>query len=69
MAQISQKINSTNIKNHPSDKISKIIVNLGSKKGDKNDDPPHPQLYLLQNSLLMIIFVTHEKYLSHGEGK
>ena len=50
MTQISQHVNSTNHKIHSYDKMSKMIVNLGSNKDDKNDDHS-PQLSHLQNSL------------------
>ena len=38
IAQISEHINYT--KNHSCDQMSKMIINLGSKKGDNNDNSP-----------------------------
>ena len=38
IAHISQQFNPINHKIYSYDQISKIIVNLASKKGDKNDD-------------------------------
>ena len=65
---MAQKMNTLipQIKNHSYDQISKIIVNLGSNKS-KNNDNPSFQLTRLQNSLLMSIFDTPEKYLSNVE--
>ena len=45
-----------------------MIVNLGSKKSDNNENY-YPQLSHVQNSLRMIIVGTPEKYLYHVEGK
>ena len=47
--------------------MRKMIVNLGSKK-DENNGNSYPQLPRPQNSLLMIIVDTSEKYLSNVEG-
>ena len=65
-AQISEHINSSNHKIHSYDQMRKIIVTLGSKKGNKYDDSS-TKLTNIQNELLMSIVATHEKYLSHGE--
>ena len=48
--------------------MSKIIVRLGTNKGNKNDDSS-PKLTYLQKSLLMIIVETPENAVSHGEVK
>ena len=40
--------------------MRKIILNLGSKKGDRNDDY-YPKINDLKNYLWMIIFDTNEK--------
>ena len=48
--------------------MRKIIENLGSMKGDKNDDSS-TKLTCLQNSLLISIVGNPEKYLSYSEGK
>ena len=45
-----------------------MIVNLGSKKGDKNYQHS-TKLTDLHNPLLMRIFYTPENHVSHGEGK
>ena len=45
-----------------------MIVNLRSKKGNKNDDSYEKNTHL-HNTLLMLIVDTPEKDLSHGEGK
>ena len=42
MDQISEPINSTDQKNHSYDKMRKHIVNLGSNKGDKNENSAPP---------------------------
>ena len=55
MAQISEHINSSNQKIHSYDQMSRIIVNLGSKKV-KNNNNPYTQLTYLHNSLLMSIY-------------
>ena len=55
--QISHHINSTNHNIYSYDQISKIIINLGKKKGD-NNDKSSPKLTDLQNYLSMIIFGT-----------
>ena len=68
MSQISEHINSTNNKIHSCDQMSKIIVNLGSKKGDNNDNSS-TQLSCPNNSLLMRIVYTSTKDLTNIEGK
>ena len=60
MDQISEHINSSNHKIHSYDKMSKMIVNLGSKKCENNENSL-PHLTLLQNLLLMRIVDTPEK--------
>ena len=67
MDQISQKFHSSNHKTHSYDQMRKMIVNLGIKKGNKNDNSSI-KINNLQNTLIMSIFDTPEKYLSHGEG-
>ena len=62
MAQISEHINSSNQKIHSYDQMSRIIVNLGSKKV-KNNNNPYTQLTYLHNSLLMSIY-THLKIIN-----
>ena len=55
MAQINEHVNSSNHIIHSYDQMSKIIVNLGSKKYENRNDPTC-QLYHLQNlSLLSIV--------------
>ena len=68
MAQISQHNNYTNHQIHDYDKMRKMIVNLGSKRVDNNDNSS-TKIYCVQNSLIMRIFDTPEKGLSHIEGK
>ena len=68
MDNISQHINYSNQKNQSYDKMSKVIVNLGSNQGDKNDDSS-TKITHLQNKLLMIIFDTPGNDISHSEGK
>ena len=46
----------------------RIIVNLGSKKGENNNNSSN-QLTHLQNSLLMRIFDTTKKGLSNADRK
>ena len=65
--QIIQHINTTNHKIHSDDQIRKMIVNLGSKKGDKNDDTS-PKIMDQHNDLLLDIVETPERDVSHGEG-
>ena len=57
MAQISEHGNDINHKVHYHDKMSKRILNLGSKKGDNNNNLS-PQLSHIYNSLLVIIVDT-----------
>ena len=59
MAQTSQPSNLTNHKIHYCDQMIKMIVNLGSKKGDKNDDSSL-KLTNLHNSVLIKIVDTNE---------
>ena len=68
MYHISQTINTTNQKIHSHDQMIKMIVNLGSKKDDKNDDSS-PKIINLHNTLLMCIVDATENDLLHGEGK
>ena len=68
MAQISQHNNYTKHQIHSYDQMSKTIITLESKKAGNNDNSSK-KLYCLQNSLIMIIFDTPEKVLSHIEGK
>ena len=63
MAQISKHINSSNHKIYSYDQISKIIVNLGSKKCEDNNSSIF-QLNHLQNYPLVIIVDTPEKGVS-----
>ena len=49
--QRSKQINHSNQKINSYDKMSKIITNLGSKKGDNNDDS-YTKLTHIQNALL-----------------
>ena len=67
-AHISEHNNSSNLKIHSYDQMSKMIVNLGSNKY-KSNNTPSCQLTCIQNSLLMIIVNTPEKDLSHVDGK
>ena len=55
MDWISEHINYQNHKIHSYDLMRKMIVILGSKKGDNNDNSS-PQLYCLHNLLLMRTF-------------
>ena len=59
MAQISEEINSTN-KNHSYDHTRKMILNLGSKNDDNNDNS-YTQLLRQRNSLRMSIVDTLKK--------
>ena len=59
MAQISEK-SILQIKNYSYDQTRKMIIILGSNKGEKNHNSPI-QLTCLYNSLLMIIADTTEK--------
>ena len=68
MAHISQHVNYTNHQIHSYDQMSKMIVNLGRKKVENNDNSS-TQLYCPHNSLIMRIFDTPEKGLSCIEGK
>ena len=65
MDQISQQIIFTNNKIQSYDRMFKIIVNLGIKKGDNNDNY-YSKISCKFNSLLMCIVDTPEKNLSHG---
>ena len=64
-AQISQHIFSTNHKINSYNQMIKIIVTLGSKRGDNNDNS-YLQISFPHNSLIMSIFDTIEIFLSHG---
>ena len=68
MTQISQHINSTNEKNHSYNKTINCFVTIDSNKCDNNDNS-YPQLYHIQNSVLMRIVDIPENNLSHVEGK
>ena len=68
MAQISEHFNSSNYKIHSHDQIRKIIVNLGSKKCQNNNNTSC-QLNHLYNALLMSIFDTPEKDLTNVDTK
>ena len=59
MDQISEHINYSNEKNHSYDQMRKIIVNLGSKKCENNNNSTC-QLSCLQNFLLVNIVDTLE---------
>ena len=63
MDQISEHIKPSNHKIHSYDKMSKIIVNLVSKKGENNDNSSF-QLTRIHNPLLMSIFYTPENDVS-----
>ena len=67
MAQISEHINYSNQKIHSHDQMIKMIVNLGSKKGQNKD--ASCQITHLQNSLLISIVDTPENYLSNVDRK
>ena len=68
MDQISEHINSSKHKIQYFEKMIKITINLGSKKG-KNNKNSLPQLTRLQNYLLMSVVDTPEKDLSNVDGK
>ena len=68
MAQISEHINSSCHKIHYYDQKCKIIVNLGSKKCENNNNSTC-QLSRLQNSLLISISDTPENDLSNVDRK
>ena len=68
MAHISEQINSLNNKINYHDKTIKMIVNLGSKKCEYNNNSTS-QLNHLQNSLLMSIVDTPEKFVSKVDRK
>ena len=55
MDQISEYINFPNQKIHSYDKMRNIVFNLGSKKGENNENYS-PQLTCLKNQSLMSIF-------------
>ena len=48
--------------------MREFIVNLGSNKGNNNDDSS-PQLSRINNSLIIIVFDINERYFSNSEGK
>ena len=68
MAQIREHINSKNHNFHPYNQIKKMIVNLGINEGDNNYNSSS-QFSCQHNLLLMSIFETSEKGLSHIKGK
>ena len=68
MDHISEHINALNHKNHSYDKMSKTVVNLGSNKCENNNKSTF-EFSCLQNSLLMSIVETPEKYLSNVDRK
>ena len=68
MAQISEHVNSSNHKIHSYDQMSKLIVNLVSKKCENNNNSTC-QLNHLHNSLLMSIVDTPEKDISNVDRK
>ena len=68
MNHISQRTDFTNHKIFSYDKMIKIIVNLGSKKDDNNNNT-FTQRCQLHNLLLTRVVDNTKKYLSHGEGK
>ena len=68
MPQISKHINSSSHKIHSYDQISKMVVNLGSKKC-KNNSTRTCLLTHLHHSLLMIIIDTPETFLSNIDRK
>ena len=68
MAQISEHINSSNHKINSHDQMRKIIINLGSKKGENNNNSKC-QLNRLHNFLLMSIFDTPENDLPNVDRK
>ena len=69
MDQISEHINFSNHKIHSYDKMSKMIVNLGSNKFENNNNNSSWQLTCLHNSSLMIIVNTPENGLSNVDQK
>ena len=68
MAQISEHINYSNHKIHSYDQMSKMVVNLGSKKC-KNNNISAFQLNHPQDLLLMSIFDIPEKSVSNVDRK
>ena len=64
MAWISEHINSSNCKIYSHDQMSKMIVNLGSKKCENNNNSTC-RLGSLHNSLLISISDTPENDLSN----
>ena len=64
MARISEHINSSNNRINYYDQIIKMIVNLGSKKFENNNNSTC-QINHLQNLLLMSIVDTPEKDVSN----
>ena len=59
MAHVRERSNYSNQRIHSYEKMSKMIVNLGSMKG-KNNDKSSYKLTCLQNILLMNIINTSE---------
>ena len=68
MDKISKHINSSNNKIHSYDQMSKMIVNLGNKKFENNNNSTF-KLRSLKHSLLMIIVNTPEKYVPNVDQK
>ena len=64
MAHISERVNSSNHKMHSYDQMSKIIINLGSKKLENNNNSTC-QIIRLHNLLLISIVDTPETYLQN----
>ena len=70
MAQISEHMNKSNHKIHSYCQISKMIANIGSKKGENNIPPlANCELTRLHISIQMIIVNNPEKCLSNIYGK
>ena len=69
MDQICKRINDSNQIIYSYVQMRKMIVNLGSEKGQKKSDKSSPQLKRLHNSLLTSIVSTPVKDLSNVEGK
>ena len=66
MKQLSENINSEKHRIYYFDQTSKMIVNLGDKKGVSNYESSS-KLADIQNSLLMSIVYTTEKDISHSK--
>ena len=68
MAQISEHINYSNQKMHSYDQMDKVIVNLGNKKFENNNNSTG-HFNLVQKYLLMSIVDTPEKDVSNVDRK